>query len=575
MLARGECFAADRLEAAKRFAQTMIVVDDEAEFSLGERKEEVPGEVVRPSRRQSRTAPAGPDGAGDAGYLEKPEEVGDKNETHLLDGKALTDSALRQGLVCSVIRPSQGEDIIEGMVRAARRVDIICLDWTIHKDDGETTLSLIREVVEMDQQTDGRLRLIAIYTAEHGRRRILERVKVDVASTLEGMGIVGAGLKIVGGREIQSNIGLKIIYLVKAHGASVPNWLATDRVSEKDLPERALNEFAGLCEGLLSSVALGTVAAIKDAAHQIVGSFSAEMDGPFFHHRALLRNPDEAEDFAIEAVLGGFRSAVRLREVGRTFAGRSAVKRRLEELAAGSDTFRLSFRSGKERNVQKFDFPVADVIRLISDGIDNCYGAINANGKPGKDPAKRFLTTFFQGNVARSRWVMKRFAVLTSVGSHPRTHDVRNGEHIPSLGLGSIIADSPGRYWLCIQASCDSERVIGVQPFLFVPMAASPNEGQHVVPREKKDGSLEYVFLSLEKLAYARGKSIRFAPNKTIERVIAAKRGTPKRLRFKSTSGETFEWVAELRHYQALSVAQKLGQDMGRLGFDEFEAFRT
>lgn len=575
MLGQKECFATDRLEAVKRFAQTMIVVDDEAEFSVDEGREEVSTDLVRPSRTHSRTAPVGPDNTGDASDLENAAEKAGENQTHVLDGKALTDSALSQGLVCSVVRPDQGENVIDGMVRAARRVDIICLDWTIHNDDGETTLALIREVVEMDQQTDGRLRLIAIYTAEHGRKRILERIKNEVVLTLERIGIVGARLRVVGGKEIQSNIGLKIVYLVKTHSDRVPNWLAADRVAEKDLPVRALNEFAGLCEGLLSSVALGTVAAIKDAAHQIVGSFSAEMDAPFFHHRAMLNNPDEAEDFAIEAVLGGFRSAVRLREVGRRFAGRSAIERRVEEMASGEGSFRLSFRSGAKGTIKQFDFPVADVVRLICDGVDNCYGTIKANGKPGKEPAKRFFTTLFQRNLTRSRRVMKEFAVLTSVGSHPRTHDVRNGEYVPSLGLGSIVVDGGGRYWLCIQASCDSVRVIGPQPFLFVPMAASPKEGQHVVPREKQDGSVDFVFLSLEELAYARGKSIRFAPDKSVEMVIAAKRGKARRLKFKNTSGETFEWIADLRHYRALSVAQNLGQEMGRLGFDEFEPFRT
>ena len=54
-----------------------------------------------------------------------------------------------------------------------------------------------------------------------------------------------------------------------------PKHLMDDRVSERELPARILQEFASLSEGLMSNVALGTLAAIRDSAHQIVGSFSS------------------------------------------------------------------------------------------------------------------------------------------------------------------------------------------------------------------------------------------------------------------------------------------------------------
>ena len=562
-------FFGDRVEAVRRFAQTMIVVDDEAE--LRAIPENVPNSVVRPSRRQARAAVPEAETVVNSGGAR---EALAEDHTHLLDGKVLIDSALDHGLVCSVLRPRPGENVLERVVRAAERVDIICLDWKIHNDEGQTTLSLIKEIVRNDQLGDGRLRLIVIYTAEHARTRILNKIRREIASSLDKKTRTRLSLRNVNGREIQSSVGLKIVYLIKAHDGGISRRLVQDRVSEKNLPEQVLREFASLCDGLLSNVALGTVAAVRDAAHQIVGSFTGEMDGPYFHHRAAITNPDEAEDYAVNAVLGGLRAAVRLHEVGGTFAGRSAVERRLRSMVGDAEVFRLSFMPKKNAQEESINILPDDVVRLICDGFDGNYDSINVNGKPRKEVAKRSLTSLFAGNLDASLAVMRKFAALTSIASHPRTFGVRTGEYIPSLGLGTVVADTDGKYWLCIQASCDSVRVKKPQPFLFIPLIELADGVQHVVPREKTGGKLEHVALSVAKMGYARGKSIVFAPDALKERVVAELRGRPKRLKFKSTNGRTYEWIADLKHYQVLNVAQRLGHQMGRLGFDEFEPIR-
>ena len=566
MPVHGDEFSSDGLMAVRRFAQTMIVVDDEADLTVP--AEQVPENVVRPSWRQSRAV------RDESEQMSRVVNQMGTDRTHILDGKVLVDSALKLGLVCSVLRPNPRENILDTVVQAAQRVDIICLDWKMHDDNGNTTVSLIKGIVKEDQLGEGRLRLIVIYTAEHGRTRILDKIKTEISSLVSAKDRPRMHLQKVGDREIQSNFGLKIVYLVKAHNGQFPKWLAKDRVSEKNLPEQALREFASLCEGLLANVALGTVAAVRDAAHQIVGSFSGDMDGPYFHHRATIRNPDEAEDYAISTVLNGFRAAVRLKEVGSTFAGREAVERRLREMARGDTKFCLSFIKNEVNGEETAEFSIDDVVRLIRDGFEGVYESIQRD-KPKMKHAKPALTSLFAGSVENTLTVMRRFAALTSIGSHPGSLVVRKGEYVPSLGLGTVVMDHDGRYWLCIQASCDSVRVEKPRPFLFVPLVKVLDKGEHVVPRQRNDGQFEYVALSLEDLGYAKGRSIEFSPDSNTERVLAVKRGRPKKLRFKSTNTRTFEWVADLKHYQALNVAQKLGQEMGRLGFDEFEPFRV
>ena len=571
MAVPAEEFLNDQLEATGRFAQTMIVVDDEAD--LARVSERIPETIARPRRAQSKAAAglvAEPQRGTDAG------QVARRDITHVLDAKQLMDSSLEHGLVCSILRPGQDEDVRDKIGKAAQRVDIVCLDWEIHGDDGQTTRALIKDIVDGDRRRSGRLRLIVIYTAERARVRILKSIRRALLAPLDRSESAQLELTVENGREIRSRIGLRIVCFVKAHRARTPQQLMDDRVSERELPARILREFASLSEGLMSNVALGTLAAIRDSAHQIVGSFSSEIDGPYFHHRAIVPNPDEAEDFAIGVVLDALRNAVRLQEVGRTFAGRLAIERRLRDLASNDETMRLSFKRGQNGAEESLDFHVDHVVRLISDGASQgVYDPIKVNGKPKLVHARRSITSFFAGTLSDSHEVMKKFAVITGISSHPGTHDVRSGDYTPSLGLGSIVVDKHEKYWLCIQASCDSLRITEPQPFLFVPLEEVDGQTRHIVPRFEGDVEKYHVALRVEKRAYSKSKSIQFAPPPDAERVLARYGGRPERLRFVSMDKQVFDWVADLKHYPALSVAQEVGREMGRLGYDEFEPFRS
>ena len=418
--------------------------------------------------------------------------------------------------------------------------------------------------------------MIVIYTAERARVRILKSIRSHLLSNLDHAEKLQLKLRISEGREIRSAIGLRIVCFLKAHGGPVSTRLLNDRISEQELPTRILQEFAKLSEGLMSNVALGTLAAIRDSAHQILGAFSSDTDGPYFHHRAILPNPDEAEDFATGVVLDALRSAVRLQEVGRRFAGRSAVERRLRHVASEGDTLRLLFKRGQEDKEESFNLSVDHVVRLINEGVSSkIYDEIKVNGKPKLLQVRQTLTSLFAGTTSDAHEAMRTFAVITGIASHPGTHDVASGDYTPSLGLGSVVVDKHGEYWLCIQASCDSLRIKEPQPFLFVPFERVDGPARYIVPRFERGVEKGHVALKIPNRAYSKSMSLRFAPSEDNDRVLASLGGRPKKLRFVSTNKNVLEWVADLKHHPALKVAQEVGQQMGRLGYDEFEPFRN
>ena len=152
-------FENHRLDAARLFAHTMIVIDDEASQQEPEGTTEPAREIQRPGRRAARAA------------VERKEEQ-NRDIQHSLDAKALIDNAMELGLICSVLRPKQGEDLKERVQKAAERADIVCLDWEIYNDNGETAKELISEIIRSDAERYGRLRLIAIYTGDRDRQKM-------------------------------------------------------------------------------------------------------------------------------------------------------------------------------------------------------------------------------------------------------------------------------------------------------------------------------------------------------------------------------------------------------------------
>jgi hypothetical protein len=144
---------------------------------------------------------------------------------------------------------------------------------------------------------------------------------------------------------------------------------------------------------------------------------------------------------------------------------------------------------------------------------------------------------------------------------------------VPALGLGSIVQDLKGSFFLCLQASCDSVRLRTRSSFLFIPLDVAPSFPDHVVPVPKK-GTIDFVGLAISSKSYSRAMSIEFEPSPPSQTVTARKVARKQGFYFVDSSAAPYKWIANLKSKRALRTVQRLGQDMGRLGFDEFEPYR-
>lgn len=420
-------FADDQLMAVQAFAQTMIVVDDEPAAVPIETT--VPAVVRTPGRLHSIMR----------GSSEVDQEVDPAKVTHPLDTKSLVDEALNLGLVCAVVTPTEGEvGIVARIVKATQRVDIVALDWHMnHDDSGELASEIIQAIVLQDEAAGGRLRLIAIYTGNPNREQILQLVSERVNGNPSIVSKVSRN-----GGALANNVGLRIVWREKA----MLRENHPTAVSESQLPSELLKEFAQLSAGVLTNVALATISSMRDSTHHVLSKFKADLDGPFFHHRAFLQNPKDSMDYAVSIVLSALKAEVDKAQIAAGFSSDAAIRHRIEVMKQFPDNFvfRYTDKKGTQKEVR---LQHTEIVKIVSDGysslsdeekrkafdpaLEKRWGGIS------KAAARDFFTTVFSDSLDASRRCLLDFAFLTNSRSSELSRVHRTAP--PRLDLGSIL----------------------------------------------------------------------------------------------------------------------------------------
>ncbi|MDO8986007.1 response regulator receiver domain [Cypionkella sp.] len=549
-------FADDQYEAARSFAYTMIVVDDEP-IGAGMEAEPVV-KVKTPGRGDVTTAKV------TTGEPVSP-------ELHSLKTKELIKSALELGLVCSIVNPKGDEDnVAKSVAKAALRADIVSLDWQMNNNDnGLLASEIIKEILCKDEEIGGRLRLIAIYTGDTDKQGILDNIAARLNATTE---ITSPVVK--KDDELANSSGLRVIWRRKSLG----NDKLADAVSEVQLPDELLKAFAKLSNGLLANVALSTISAMRDSTHHLLSKFSQELDGPFFHHRTLLENSSESMDYAVSIVMSAMKSEVDKSQISKRYATKEAIKRRLE--VAGKDTFILRYEH--EGSEKQFHFSLDEVLTIIEGSnrdkwppeILTAAKARNENKnntKPQNSYLKSDFSTLFSESRDAANQSMMRFSFLSSSNLSELSKVSRTV--LPKLGLGSVLHSEQSGYLLCLQASCDAARGDGL--FFFVPLNIVKSSPHVVVPHLGANGEPNYIGLEVPENCYTKSLTINFGKiDSAIGGISISFDGDRKIFCVNSNAKIEYRWLANLKYKRALRISQDVSQHMSRIGFDEFEPFR-
>lgn len=477
-----------------------------------------------------------------------------------LDAKQVIEEFAKRDLICAVLQPERGGDM-RAIKDAARRADIVVLDWVIHGEAGAVTKSVVSEILDDDKARGGRLRLFAIYTIEGDLHDVVDQLREHLRS-------VGVSLTVDDPFTL-GNDTFRLVVLAKT-GARTPDEGQVVAVTE--LPARLHEAFAGLSMGLIRNVALRGLAVLRDNTHELLAYLGRDLDPAFVAHRVLLPDPDDSADHAVEFLANELAAMLQ----GYDVRAEVSLDRIRGWLASRGDRFELTFDQKKPPR----KLSPAELDPLLAKGVwEWTEGTLGADKtRTCRNAFYRTATqTFFRDSTpdraALAERSNLRYASATSLARQYDKRTQREDESRapePTLRLGTIVrndAVDPRRYLVCIQPLCDSVRLDDAKPTVFAFL-----EGLPVTPDKPFDIVVEegpeFQLLKLN----AKVVHITTEPFVSVGNVIRAVR-TDQGTYFRGVAGN-FRWIGQLKESYALRVAHRFGTQMTRVGVNESEWLR-
>lgn len=512
-------FDEQRRKIARAFLLSAAVVDD-APYYYGEPKQD--RIVETPLRAGARVD--------DDSRAGRPSRVG-------LAADAITEAFSKVGLICGVVKqPQDGRVAVE----AVQRADLVVIDWQLHHDDGKRALELLKEILKGDQGQ--RLRLIAVYTGESAISKIGERIRDEMRKN-------GRRFESRGSREfVTLSCGHCRIEIYAKSKTPLSPELGDRSVSEEALPGRLIDDFAGMTAGLLPSIALVALTAVRENAHRVLGTFDGKLDAAFLTHRACLPVPDDSEQHVVSQIASEL-GAIMEEEAGRERpSGMEAIKSWIERYkgSAGIVIGERQVAHGSVLDLLDRGVDVANVIRR-----SRAHTSLTGGFARDEDGDPRNLDL-------RLAW-MTCFRAIDPPEK--------------KLWLGTAVRrcteSGVTEFLLCVKPRCDCVRMTKQESFLFLPLIEAKQNTFQLVVRSNSDGpTYRRVSVGTDMSGWAM---IEFDPGEA-ESIVADEESSGHI--FEDVGGNRYEWIGELKAEVAHSVGQTLASTLLRIALDKSEWLR-
>jgi hypothetical protein len=343
-----------------------------------------------------------------------------------------------------------------------------------------------------------------------------------------------------------------------------------DVVGEADLPDRLMQEFAVVTEGILTTFAVEAIAAVRRAAHHIIAVFRKELDGCYLAHRCRLPDPEDAKDFATELVVEELRNIITMADVAEKCMNADILKAWVDHVSVHNHHV---FRS---RAADEFS---RDTIKgwLETGGLSGLSAkTLHARGL--KD-IRDIEGAFFQ--VRPESWRRSlEFARLSSLKREPFGRTKFPQGWRPTLTLGTIVKvlksetktgqsldDLPADYLVCVQPRCHSVRLDQETAFPFqTAVRARPKFNLVVKDDQTEDTELLVGWKPRDAVM------IRFKPDPAAQSVRATR--TTMGFVFVDSSGHQLLWLGDIKDMKAQRNASELAGHIHTAGVDDFEWLR-
>lgn len=492
------------------------------------------------------------------------------NGDHQLNALEITKSFAKSQKICAVYNPEKEEDL-DDLISICKKADVVVLDWKIDlpqvsiagkeeedakEDDprGRYTIQIIKDILSDEETGKDSLKLIIVYTGETDlwsiSKAIAESLKTFEGVTQDNFSVLSNNFRI-------------LVYgkptLNAKHIAEIQ-----DRIIDwSQLPDIILTEFTSMTYGLLSNVVLKSLVAIRQKAFRLLRTFPSSIDAAFLGHKALLPNPEDAEEQIIDIIGSEFKSILKSYDRG-FYISNDTIKNFIEENLADKQ---YPFKIGNKELFEEGQIPETVDRSLLNKfvelGIENIYlkhdTPVNAKISFSIQ-CHRLITEFYSSTSEMAAASNRQFSLLTTI----RTN--YNPKVAPLLTLGSVVRKKDNTYWLCIQPKCDSVRIEKNRPFLFLPLKIIIDE------TSKFDLLVNYggtdIFLKIVNAIYkTEFYSFKHDQNKEVRGVFADGKV--------SFIGPTImEWIGDLKNDFSQSISNSFSVGLSRVGMDHSEWLR-
>ena len=488
-------------------------------------------------------------------------------------------------------------------ITVAKAADIVVIDWELGNEEGEEkaarSKAVIKGILEGDIDDRGRLRLIAIYTAETTLGTLLDQLFDYVSDLKFPFGKLTKS-------ERNSSISNKHLKIIFANKPGLAEYAPQSTVIEfGKLPEFLIKEFSELNEGLLPSVALESIAAIRNTTHHLLAVLHSGLDGTLVSHRCLLPHPDDAEDFCLDLVADELRAVLANNNIGSAHAGKTAHKRWIGAQCNGQifsyGKFHLSRKDAfdlvKDKQNHKgfvgtikfdwlerklaedpefkdFDGKLIDLDSAKKQIINGDISFAKKCGIP--DVSEMSIPNFYYDQEESANKANLEFSRLCSL--RREAFGIRRpiSGWLPLLTLGSILCRTEDgkddSFFICLQPKCDSVRLKKgeTHSFPFLPLIKKKGKFNCIILIMDNTGSFTEKELHYE--AKPRNLLIfqfHCSNNHSIEAIFENGKYV-----FTDVYGKPFEWIADVKDLVAQRIADELSSQAGRVGLDEYEWLR-
>lgn len=517
---RTEILDRGRSGIALRFLRTAVVIDDEAYISSD--NSDVPSkEVASPGRRSRPKSKAD----------QKPSGIG---REHRLDVKSLVDSFATLGVICGVVnRIGLGMEII-------KRADIVVLDWWLQSDSGKSAMKVLRDLLTQDMNQNA-LRLVAIYTGDPRMEDICESISHQLKED-------GLDPNVDESRMVISYRHGRVVLYAKAN-VSLATGFKNRSIAEQCLPNRLVEDFSDMTEGLLPGIALTSLTAVREGTHMVLDQFCTDLDPAFLAHRACLSTPEDAERQMVNHIAEELRGLMDNAVADTAPAGASAVKEWIQ-------------RKSKMIGVEEFSFgssnlSVDETVTLATKGLEA--------SKLKKNAFQGLSAGFSGGEEGDLDARLARIMSFRTVFNAPS----------PTLWLGTIITTTvDGRHLLCMRPRCDCVRLDSDKEtsFFFLPLVVPRNKGLHLEHQVVLDSGNGFKRLAIqpESSGWVR---LPFKPPTVAGRIVATTKNGGQ-FQFADTNDNQYVFQGELKSEYAQRIVQAFAVELSRVAVDESEWLR-